>query len=463
MKTRRIFAMLLCIILVVTTATQAFAASGSYNFYGTGGTQYVVTTDNAPLRKESHNQGAILTRIAYGQVIYVSRSFRTAKGTNWLEVKCYKDSQPVTAYLYSGNATQLYYNKYNGTSGSIVTVCKNLGINSSFANRKKLANANGISASEYTGTAAQNTKLVNLAKQGKLIRIGINKVLFDTAPTVPTVTYFPKYTGSTSSIVTALKAVGAESSFAYRSTIAACNNISGYTGTSSQNLKMLSLLKSGKLIKPGSATTATTPVTNTGSAAVLVNANANLSVSNKAKENGIKYASKEGQRSAAALNTVIDQYQVATNKRYARTKTSTYCNIFAVDVMLAMDLQGDFSHWLKNNVPATSTTKGAYELNVNATYKWINNYGAKYGWRQITAQEAQNRANAGYPTIAIWKNASGGSGHIAVVRPEGNGYRFSAANGPVIAQAGASNFNYGNVVNGFGRSKMAAIQYWTHE
>ncbi len=461
MKIRRIFAMLLCIILVVTTATQAFAASGSYNFHGNSGTPYVVTTDNAPLRKESHNQGAILTRIAYGQVIYATRSFRTAKGTTWLEIRCYKDSQPVTAYLYSGNATQLYYNKYNGSSGSIVTVCKSLGINSSYTNRTKLAKANNITS--YKGTASQNTNLVNLAKQGKLIRIGISKVIFDSAPAVSAVTYFPKYTGNTSSIVTALKAVGAESSYAYRCTIAACNNISGYAGTSSQNLKMLSLLKSGKLVKPGSATTSTTPVTNSGSAAVLVNANANLSVSNKAKENGIKFASKEGQRSAAALNTVIDQYNVASNKRYAKTKTATYCNIFAVDVMLAMDLQGDFSHWLKNNVPATSTTKGAYELNVNATYNWINNHGTKYGWRQISAQEAQNRANAGYPTIAIWKNTSGGSGHIAVVRPEGNGYYFSAAKGPVIAQAGASNFNYGNVINGFGKSKMAAIQYWTHE
>jgi hypothetical protein len=253
---------------------------------------------------------------------------------------------------------------------------------------------------------------------------------------------------------------------------------------------MLSLLKSGKLIKPGSVTTnqnantgsantgsantgsantgsantgSQTKPTNTGKGATLLNSKADLSVKNKAKENGIKYISYKGQRSAAALNTVIDQYFVETNSRYAKTSKSTYCNIFASDVMLAMGLEGDYSHWLKNNVPVHSTTKDAYELNANATYDWINNYGHKHGWRQITAQEAQQRANAGYPTIAIWRNVNGKPGHVAVVRPEGNGYYYSASKGPVIAQAGGSNFSYGNLTRGFGSNKLSTTQFWTHD
>lgn len=61
-----------------------------------------------------------------------------------------------------------YYARYFGTSGSIVTALNSLNIGSSFANRKKIAKANGITV--YLGTAAQNVKLLNLLKQGKLIK-----------------------------------------------------------------------------------------------------------------------------------------------------------------------------------------------------------------------------------------------------------------------------------------------------
>ena len=44
--------------------------------------------------------------------------------------------------------------------------------------------------------------------------------------------------------------MGASTTFDYRKQIAAKNGISNYTGTSSQNTKLLNLLKQGKLIKP---------------------------------------------------------------------------------------------------------------------------------------------------------------------------------------------------------------------
>lgn len=64
------------------------------------------------------------------------------------------------------------------------------------------------------------------------------------------VEYFKKYSGTTVSIVTALKSIGVNSAFSYRSKIAKANNIKAYVGLASQNSKMLSLLKQGKLIKP---------------------------------------------------------------------------------------------------------------------------------------------------------------------------------------------------------------------
>lgn len=61
--------------------------------------------------------------------------------------------------------------------------------------------------------------------------------------------YYPQYKGSTVSIVDALKSLGLDSSFSYRSKIAAANCISGYKGTAAQNHEMLKRLKEGRLIR----------------------------------------------------------------------------------------------------------------------------------------------------------------------------------------------------------------------
>ena len=65
----------------------------------------------------------------------------------------------------------------------------------------------------------------------------------------PAVNYYPAYTGGSVSIVDALSAVGADSSFANRKTIAQRNGILGYQGTAGQNNQLLALLKAGKLVK----------------------------------------------------------------------------------------------------------------------------------------------------------------------------------------------------------------------
>ena len=66
---------------------------------------------------------------------------------------------------------------------------------------------------------------------------------------MPTVEYYKKCSSKYISIVDALKSIKVNSSFSYRSKIAKANSIKGYIGLASQNKKMLSLLKEGKLIK----------------------------------------------------------------------------------------------------------------------------------------------------------------------------------------------------------------------
>ena len=61
--------------------------------------------------------------------------------------------------------------------------------------------------------------------------------------------YYPQYVGNTNSIADALKSLNINSTFVYRKKIAAKNGITNYAGTAKQNIKMLELLKNGKLIK----------------------------------------------------------------------------------------------------------------------------------------------------------------------------------------------------------------------
>ena len=56
--------------------------------------------------------------------------------------------------------------KTNYKGNSIVDGLKSVGVNSSYDNRKKIAQANGIK--NYTGTASQNTALLNKLKKGTL-------------------------------------------------------------------------------------------------------------------------------------------------------------------------------------------------------------------------------------------------------------------------------------------------------
>lgn len=66
------------------------------------------------------------------------------------------------------NNKTTYLKKYTGNSLSLVDSLKNVGIDSSFNYRTRIASANGIV--NYIGTSIQNTYLLNLLKQGKLIR-----------------------------------------------------------------------------------------------------------------------------------------------------------------------------------------------------------------------------------------------------------------------------------------------------
>ena len=57
------------------------------------------------------------------------------------------------------------------------------------------------------------------------------------------------YTGRSNAISTAMNEMGIDGSYPHREKVAAANGIVGFTGTYTQNVTMLTLLKQGRLIK----------------------------------------------------------------------------------------------------------------------------------------------------------------------------------------------------------------------
>lgn len=89
--------------------------------------------------------------VNWGKCPYITYTSSTAS----------QQSKPV-----SEAASTSYFPKCSYTGVSIVDGLKSIKADSGFTYRSKIAKANGISG--YSGTAAQNTKLLNLLKQGKL-------------------------------------------------------------------------------------------------------------------------------------------------------------------------------------------------------------------------------------------------------------------------------------------------------
>ena len=77
-----------------------------------------------------------------------------------------------------------YYPACSSSYTSLVDALNSIGVDSSFTNRKSIAALNGISG--YSGTAQQNTELLNKLKKGVLIKS--NSGSSDPTPSEPTST-----------------------------------------------------------------------------------------------------------------------------------------------------------------------------------------------------------------------------------------------------------------------------------
>lgn len=189
------------------------------------------------------------TRVVKVEVVDSDTVSLVAVGKGKATITCTFSNGGFAKCVVSVNSS--YFAKCSSTQDSIVNALKEQEYDSSFEARSLIAAANGIS--NYSGSAAQNDQLIELMRAGKLINPGLEVNDFSSIPTggAPAAAgCFPKCGSSFESIAKALESVGVDGSYAYRKKIAEANGISNYSGTADQNIKMLDLMKAGKLLKP---------------------------------------------------------------------------------------------------------------------------------------------------------------------------------------------------------------------
>ncbi len=243
---------------------------------------------------------------------------------------------------------------------SIVEALQSVGAESSYDYRAKIAVANGIA--DYSGTASQNTQMLDMLKNGTL------KVPSDSDIITPPVidygetTYFPACSSSYKSIVEALTSIGVDSSFENRKVIAGKNNISGYSGTAEQNVQMLNLLKQGKLINPNGSSA---PAPDTSGKYFSACSQEYTSIVDALKSIGSD-SSIDYRKQIAAKNSIANYSGTASqnNQMLSMLKSGTlikpeYVEPFViVDYKVSLDANGGFSPVESMTVSSNSTYKG---------------------------------------------------------------------------------------------------------
>lgn len=164
-------------------------------------------------------------------------------------------------------------------------------------------------------------------------------------------------------------------------------------------------------------------------------------------------------RSAPLYTSVINQFSVETNERY-QPDGGTYCNIFVWDVTSAMGAEIPHYYDAKTGRPMSRGEKGANQMNANAMYKWLHEYGDQYGWYEVDPKEAQQLANDGHPVVtALYR--SGRHGHVQVVCPSSDGL-YDQKRGVTVAQAGRRLTSYRPITQLYGSSSLSKVSYFAH-
>jgi hypothetical protein len=160
-------------------------------------------------------------------------------------------------------------------------------------------------------------------------------------------------------------------------------------------------------------------------------------------------------RNPVSYVTALSQFDFVNNPRYAVRNGNTWCNIALWDGSRALGCEIPHFRLYYVKTAEGKVQLTGQEFNANAVANWFAGVEDELaGWSEVPVETAQTRANAGYPTVVIWKNP-GGTGHVAWVVPSKTPGEL------LIAQAGAKNYFGVPLKYGFGNA--GPLKYYTHD
>ena len=180
------------------------------------------------------------------------------------------------------------------------------------------------------------------------------------------------------------------------------------------------------------------------------------------------------------LAKIVDYLAVdrPSHLRYQPRAGVTFCNIYAHDYCTLAGVYLPRVWWTPDSIERLAQGeqvepllgKTIDEQRANDLFRWLNAFGARFGWRQTgTLTKLQTEVNVGaVGVIVARRKIEGRSGHIVLVVPE-TGEERARRDGageviaPLQSQAGSSNFRYGTgVANWWRGEQFADSAFWIH-
>lgn len=155
-----------------------------------------------------------------------------------------------------------------------------------------------------------------------------------------------------------------------------------------------------------------------------------------------------------ALHAIVGTLDVQHSARYQPAGT-TYCNIYAHDFCRLAGVYLPRVWWTEKALldlsrgvnPGVVYGKTVRELNANALFDWLTEWGATFNWKScVDVNQLQAEANQGAVGIICAQRGDSRSGHIVLVLPETPALVADRVGQVVVrplqSQAGAKNKRY---------------------
>jgi len=154
-------------VITSTNGQRAYARAVAQAVIGYLGLTLTSTIDNSGQTIHIVKSGENLTGIARQYGVTVNAIVQANNITNPNVIHIGQRLVIPSGGTSTAPAVQFFPATQSGGT-SLVNALNSINVDSSFTNRQRIAAANGMT--NYTGTAAQNTQMLNLLRQGRLIR-----------------------------------------------------------------------------------------------------------------------------------------------------------------------------------------------------------------------------------------------------------------------------------------------------